>query len=293
MSSHGKNAFLYGISGIVLLFTVIVLWPFTSVPTGYRGVITQFGAIKSIENEGFKFILPWEKLTIFSIRAETVKIEGVEGATADTQPVHVSLVVRYAIQPDKVSSIFEQYSHTGDLSSYVDTATHEVFKAVTARYTAPDLVGKRQEVSEAILRALGSKITPYGANVLNIDMTGFAFSKQYMDAIMEKVTQEQKKLAADNKLKTVESEQRQVVAIAEAERDAQKARADGTAYTKKTLASAEADAIRYQGEALKQSADVLDLRRIEVERVKAEKWNGQLPSSIYAGAPVPFMNVLK
>ena len=30
---------------------------------------------------------------------------------------------------------------------------------------------------------------------------------------------------------------------------------------------------------------------IEVERTKAEKWNGQLPRNVYAGAPVPFMQV--
>jgi prohibitin 2 len=33
------------------------------------------------------------------------------------------------------------------------------------------------------------------------------------------------------------------------------------------------------------------LRRIEVEQTKAERWNGQLPSAIYAGAPIPFLNV--
>jgi prohibitin 2 len=38
---------------------------------------------------------------------------------------------------------------------------------------------------------------------------------------------------------------------------------------------------------------VLELRRIEVERLKAEKWNGQLPAAIYASAPIPFMNVGK
>ena len=36
-----------------------------------------------------------------------------------------------------------------------------------------------------------------------------------------------------------------------------------------------------------------ELRRIEVERTKAEKWNGALPTSIYAGAPIPFLNVSK
>jgi hypothetical protein len=48
-----------------------------------------------------------------------------------------------------------------------------------------------------------------------------------------------------------------------------------------------------QNAALAQNKDVLELRRIEVERVKAERWNGQLPSAIYAGAPVPFLNVGK
>jgi hypothetical protein len=37
--------------------------------------------------------------------------------------------------------------------------------------------------------------------------------------------------------------------------------------------------------------DVLDLRRIEVERTKADRWNGQLPQNVYAGAPMPFMQV--
>jgi hypothetical protein len=48
-----------------------------------------------------------------------------------------------------------------------------------------------------------------------------------------------------------------------------------------------------QSQALKQSGEVLDLRRIEVERVKAEKWDGKLPQNIYAGAPIPFLQLGK
>jgi len=39
---------------------------------------------------------------------------------------------------------------------------------------------------------------------------------------------------------------------------------------------------------LSQNKDVLELRRIEVEKVKAERWNGQLPQNVYASAPIPF-----
>lgn len=44
---------------------------------------------------------------------------------------------------------------------------------------------------------------------------------------------------------------------------------------------------------LAQNEDVLELRRIEVERTRAERWNGALPTAIYAGAPIPFLNVGK
>jgi regulator of protease activity HflC (stomatin/prohibitin superfamily) len=274
-----------------VLILLLILWPFYSVPTGSRGVITQFGKIVGIEPEGLAVLPPWQKLTLFSIRSEQADIENAAGATSDTQPVTVSLTVRYSISPDKVAEVFEKYSHTGDLSSYVQTATHEIFKAVTAKYTAPDLIAQRAKVSADIYSALAEKLAIYGAQVINIDMRNFAFQESYMRAINSKVEQEQLRQAADNKLKTVESEQKQKVAIAEAEAAAVRATADGEAYARLKVATAEAESLKVQSAALAQSKDVLELRRITVEQTKAEKWNGQLPSSIYAGAPIPFLNI--
>jgi len=274
-----------------VLILLMIIWPFYSVPTGSRGVITQFGKIVGIEPEGLAVLPPWQKLTLFSIRSEQADIENAAGATSDTQPVTVSLTVRYSISPDKVAEVFEKYSHTGDLSSYVQTATHEIFKAVTAKYTAPDLIAQRAKVSADIYSALADKLAIYGAQVINIDMRNFAFQESYMRAINSKVEQEQLRQAADNKLKTVESEQKQKVAIAEAEASAVRATADGEAYARLKVATAEAESLKIQSAALAQSKDVLELRRITVEQTKAEKWNGQLPSAIYAGAPIPFLNV--
>ncbi|HXC40343.1 MAG TPA: prohibitin family protein [Burkholderiales bacterium] len=281
------------IIGVVVLLALYFLWPFYSVPTGSRGVITQFGKIVGIEGEGLAILPPWQKLSNFSIRAETANIENAEGSTSDTQPVKVSMTVRYSIATDRVAEVFEKYSHDGNLSSYVQTATQEIFKAVTAKYTAPDLIAQRAKVSSDINIALRDKLAIYGAQVINIDMRNFAFSDSYMHAINDKVTQEQLRLAAENKLKTVEAEQKQKVAVAEAEAGARKAQADGEAYANLTIAKAQAEALRLQNAALSQNKDVLELRRIEVEKVKAEKWNGALPTSIYAGAPIPFLNVSK
>ncbi len=275
---------------LVSLIALIWLWPLRSVPTGSRGVITVGGAIKGIEGEGFTLIAPWQRLDIFNIRAEQADVKDADGATSDTQPVKTSLTVRYSISPDKVAEVFEKYSHDGNLDSYIHTATLETFKAVTARYTAPDLISKRPMVSGDISALLKTKIALYGAQVINIDMTNFAFGPSYMAAINEKVTQEQLRLGAENKLKTVEAEQKQKVAIAEAEASALKAKADGEAYANLKIATAQADALKIQGTALAQNPTVLELRRTEVEMAKANKWNGALPTSIYAGAPIPFFN---
>lgn len=281
----------YGIVGAVGLMVGLWLWPFNSVPTGSRGVVTQFGRIVGIENEGLVVLPPWKHLHLFSIRAEAANIEDATGSTADTQPVDTSLTVRYSIFPNKVAEVYEQYSHNGDLASYVQTATQEVFKAVTARYSAPDLIAKRAQVSADIYTALQAKLDKYGAQVINIDMRNFKFQDSYMKAINSKVEQEQLRLAAENKLLTVEAEQKQKVAVAEAEASAVKATADGDAYATIKNANAQAEALKVQNAALAQNKDVLELRRIQVEQTKAERWKGELPTNIYGSAPIPFLQV--
>lgn len=276
---------------LVAIIALALLNPFSTVPTGSRGVVTQFGKIVGIEGEGLAVLPPYQKLNVFSVRASPANIDNAEGATSDQQPVKVSLTVRYAISTNKVAEVYEKYSHDGDLSSYVQTAAQEVFKAVTAKYTAPELIAQRAKLSSDISSALGVKLAVYGAQVINIDMRTFSFSDSYMRAINEKVTQEQLRLGAENKLKTVESEQKQKVAVAEAEAKALRAEADGEAYAKLKIATAEADSLRIQAAAISTNPSVLELRRIEVDKIRAGKgWDGALPQAMYAGAPLPFLN---
>lgn len=60
-------AALDGLIGAVLLFLLLSYWPFRMVPTGSRDVITQFGAIKGVQNEGLVILAPWERLALLSV----------------------------------------------------------------------------------------------------------------------------------------------------------------------------------------------------------------------------------
>jgi len=263
------------------------------VPTGFRGVVSVGGKISGVQGEGFMLLAPWQKLSIFNVRAEAAEIKDADGATFDQQPVKTSLVVRYSVVPGKVAEVFEQYSRDGNLDSYIATASMDTFKAVTAKYTAPNLISQRPQVAADILALLRVRVAQYGAQIINVDMTNFAFNPAYMAAINEKTNQDQLLQAAEKKVLTVTAQQKEKVAVAEAEARAVQAIADGQAYAVLKKAEAEANALRIQNTALSQSKDVLELRRIEVEMVKAGKWNGALPTSIYAGTPIPFFNPTK
>lgn len=289
----------------LMIGILVAFWPLRTVPTGSRGVVTIGGSIRGIQGEGFILLWPWESLSLFNIRAEEAPVNGASGPTIDLQTVTTSMMVRYSITPDKVSEVYEKYSHTGDLTSYVQTATQESFKAVTVRYTATDLIAKRSEVSAGIYSTLSAKLSKYGAQVINIDMTNFDFSKEYMAAINAKTTQDQLLQAAEKKLLTVTAELKQKTAQAEADASVVRAKADGESYSVQKLADGEAyattknaeasaRALTIQNEALSRSRDVLELKRIEVQMAQAGRWNGALPGSvgsIYGAQPMQYMQV--
>ena len=104
----------------------------------------------------------------------------------------VSLTVRYSIAPDRVTEVYEKYSHDGNLSNYVQTATQEVFKAAHGALlrARPDQPA-RGRLQRHHVGAARQARQLRRAVVISIDMRNFSFSESYMRAINDKVTQEQ------------------------------------------------------------------------------------------------------
>lgn len=130
---------------------LIAYWPFKAVPTGSFGVITQFGAIQNIQGEGGVFLPPWQKIALFSVRAGSVKVDGAEGSTSGQHPVHIGLTVRYKIPPSSVADVYEQYSHDGALSQFIETATQGVLKPTTVTFAVSDLVNHARRYRATLL----------------------------------------------------------------------------------------------------------------------------------------------
>lgn len=267
---------------IGLLLTLLLLGSWTVVPEGSRGVHVRMGKVVGATPQGLNFKLPiLDSIHGISIMADAVQINNAEGATKDSQPVHTTLVVRYHILEDRVVDVYSKYSRSGDMDNFVGTAAQEAFKASTAKYSAEELILKRQEASSLMQSTLQSKMDQYGVIIQSIDVAQFAFSPEYMKAINAKVTEGELKQAEENKLERIKVEQQQKVVAAKAE-------AEATLATSK----AKAEAIRIEAQAIRENQNVLELRRVEVERIKAEAWNGVLPTTVLGGA-IPMINLGK
>lgn len=255
------------IVGSIITFVVIgllfVLAPFTIVDTTERAVITQFGSVDRVLEDGFHFINPFtENVTTYRVSTQKVEVAA-SAASRDLQDVTTTVAVQYNLDPATVGEIYREYK--GDVqTSVIDPAIQDAIKAGTAAFNAEALITQRPAVKEAIEDALRERLAEAFVHVSNVDIINFSFSASFNNAIEAKVTAEQEAQKAKNDLERIKFEAEQRVA----------------------QASAEAEAIRIQAEAITQQggANYVQLQAIE-------KWNGQLPQQFVPGSAVPFLNL--
>lgn len=247
----------------VVLVIVVALSPFTLVDAGHRSVVTKFGQVQeNILGEGFHFISPLASAHEFDVRTQKVET-GADAASRDLQSVNTTIAVNFHINPDKVRALFQETQ--GDYqTTLIDPAIQESVKAATAKFTADELITKRQEVKEAMRTALTSREAMKFFIVEDVSIVNFSFSRSFNEAIEAKVKAEQDALASKNKLEQTKYEAEQKV----------------------VAATAEAEAIRIQAEAVTQQGgkDYVQLQAIE-------KWSGVLPTTMLPGSTVPFIDI--
>jgi len=244
----------------VALIAIIILLPFGTINAGERGVRLRFGAVSGdIVGEGLYFRIP----LIESVVPVDVKIlkEQVDSTAAskDLQTVNTTVAVNFHLEPEKVTQIYKEIG-TDYKSRLIDPALQEAVKASTAKYTAEELITKRELVRDDIKSHLIDKLNPRGILVDDFNIVNFDFSQAFNEAIEAKVTAEQSALAAKNKLEQIKFEAEQNIAEARGK----------------------AEALRVESEALKSNPQIIQLRAIE-------KWDGVLPK--VTGGATPLVDI--
>lgn len=247
------------VSGVIVLVVLFILFitSFTIVGAGERGIIVLFGQVQDEIGSGSHFVNPISNVVKLDVQTQKEQ-SNASAASKDLQDVSTTIAVNYNLIPEKVSDLYikvgEDYK-----SRIIDPAIQEVVKASTAKYTAEELVTKRQIVTDEMQSALKEKLLTNNIVVTGVSIIDFKFSPSFTQAIEAKVTAEQNALAAKNNV-------------------------DKATY--------EAQSIKIKSEAAN-NEKYIQLQTLEVEKAAIEKWDGHLPNQMIPGQAVPFINLAK
>ncbi|HNQ62176.1 MAG TPA: prohibitin family protein [Bacteroidia bacterium] len=229
-------------------------------------MVLNFGAVQDkVLDEGMHLRIPiMQEVVIMDVKIHKV-VTDAASASSDLQDVALSVALNYHIIPDRANIVYQSIG-VEFKERIIDPAIQEVMKAVTARYSAEELITKRPAVSAEMQEALKQRLLSSNISVDAFSIVSFNFSKIFTDAIEAKQTAEQNALKAKRDLDRIKVEAEQTI----------------------TAATAEAEALRLQK--MNISPDLIELRKIEANLKAIEKWNGILPEVTGAGA-VPFIGV--
>lgn len=245
------------LAGAILL-GLFIFKPFTLISAGHRGVVLNLGAVSDrILGEGLNFKIPLYQ-TIVEVNVQVQKAKSkAQAASRDLQTVETEIAVNYIIEPLQVNRIYQEIGMDYE-ATVIDPAILETVKAVTARYTAEQLITNRSQVSLEIQKDLADRLKPFHLEVKAISIENFNFSETFNNAIEQKQQAEQLALKATRDLERIRTEAEQQIAMA---------RADAESFRLRTQ-------------------NLTPLLR-DMEWIK--KWDGKLPH--YYGGATPLINL--
>jgi len=255
--------------GLIIAVVVIVLLiiaTYFGVDAGERGVVLRFGEVNRVVEPGPHFKIPFaEEVVFMSVRVEKTTTK-TEAASRDLQTVQTTMVLNYNLDPSKAGSMYANIGLNYN-ERVIDPALKESFKAAAARYTAEELISKRETLKTEVRNYLRDRLGVYGIVVVDLSITDFEFSSEFNRAIESKQTAEQNALRAKRDLERIKVEAEQKI----------------------TSARAEAEALRLQRQVI--SPELIQLRQIEAQIKAIEKWDGKLPN--VTGGATPFIQIDK
>jgi regulator of protease activity HflC (stomatin/prohibitin superfamily) len=188
----------------------------------------------------------------------------------DGSEFHVSPIINYSVQREKVPQIFAKYRRSLDQieEGFLKTAVFDAFRLATNVYTADELISNRQKFEIEVRRILDGELGKEGFIITQFT-SNLLYPETFKKAIEAKNNAVQGALMAENKVKQAEAEAKIKVATAQ-----------GNAQAMLTSAKAEAEA-----NSLKQKTITPMLLQLEW----INKWDGKLP--VYGEAPQLFKTI--
>jgi regulator of protease activity HflC (stomatin/prohibitin superfamily) len=225
------------VSLIILVILVAIALFFMSinrVDAGYVGVITRWGAVNRVVYPGISWKIPIaEGIRKMDVRTLKDQVD-VAAASKDLQTVTSTVAVNYHLDGQYAAAVYQSVGmHYQDI--LIAPAVQNIFKATTAKYTAEELITKREQVRLDSEKALETQLLAYHVIVENFNIVNFDFSPEFNAAIEAKQVAQQQVETAKQLLAKAQIEAQTAVAQAQGQADAQAALKNTGALTPEYL----------------------------------------------------------
>ncbi len=225
---------MLSIFGLVILAAILVSSSIFVVPAGNVGVVLRFGAVQRQVSPGMNVRVPFaESVVLVSVRTQKDKVSAT-AMSKNLQVVTSMIAVNYHLDSSKALQVFQNIGVSyGNI--IVAPAIQNTFKAVTALFSAEELITQRDLVRMDAEEELSKQLSEYNIVVENFNTVNFDFSDEYQAAIELKQVAQQQVETSKQKMAQAEIEAQEVVAAAVGQADAQKALSDTSALTQEYL----------------------------------------------------------
>lgn len=290
-----KSAII-GIVIFILLIIGIIMMPFKIINAGNRGLVFTMGALQdNVLDQGFHWKMPiFQKIKSVSIQPRQldyqIPIDENGAITKDNQTIGVETTAFYQYQPDRLVEMWKSYGED-NIKNLVTSAVRESMKEEVGKYTIFDVAEKQEEIRGRVYETLKKKLAQYPITLTEFRVSNYDWSESFDKSIQETMNKAQEVKRAEQELKVQEQQAQKQVKEAEGAKQASVTRAEGERDAAKLHAEAKAlegDGIKRYNESIQTNLDTqVKLLQLEIERIKAEKWNGAyVPNNNYM--PIPY-----
>lgn len=273
-----------GLAGLILLMVLASTW-FT-VDATERGVVLRLGALSHVAKPGLGFKLPMiDTVEKISMQTNTVRWD-MTSYSSDQQAANMHVSVTLHASPEHVASLYERFQSLESMvNRVVEPVVKQQAKIVFGRYTAVKAIQERAALNNDIMHAITNALKNEPALVLeSIQIEDIKFSNAYEDSVEQRMLAEVEVLKLRQNAEREKVQAQIVLTQAQAKADAERATAQAQADAIKMKGEAEAEAIKARGQALRDNPNLVGL-------VQAERWNGELPSTMVPGGAMPMLNL--
>lgn len=230
--STTRMGIICGIALVVLFAALFTISGMTKIDSGNRGVEVVFGKVsEQTYSEGLYFFNPISTKIIEFNTKENIAEVTESAFSSDVQ--QATITVKALVYPDR-NIINELYQNYGQdfMQKLVEPVLVGQIKEVAGKFSAVDMVTKRDALQQAILKSVSEELAKRSITVTRLDITDLQLREEFKQAVEAKVIAQQEAERAKNITVKIEEEAKQKVIAAKAEAESIRIRANALAQNK-------------------------------------------------------------